>query len=136
DDETGEEHKRNYAKELEMQLSLLMKEIREQMKRIKELQRKLKGSRKGKNGTRAQTLFANIMTPEDELASLEAEIAPVREEIAALEKMLAPYYSLKKALSEQRKCQNEMVNKLLIALDVKRRQLTSEDCERHIVEIS
>ena len=95
EDETGEEGTRNYAKELETQLSLLKKEIHTEELRIRELKRKLKSSSTGKNGTHSQTLFDELVTPETELASLEAQISPVLQEITTIEKILAPYYTIK-----------------------------------------
>src|SRR5262249_522683 len=80
EDEAGEGRTRNYARALETQLSLLIEKMREREERIKELKQKLKGSQKGKGHAQAQTLCADVVTPEAELARLEAEVEPVRQE--------------------------------------------------------
>ena len=132
----GEERTRNYARELEKQIELLDKEIYSRQLRIKELKRRLKSSSNGKNGAQSQTLFADLLTPEAELASLEAEIAPTLQEIAVIEKKLAPYYAIKNQLSAARKQQQEQINNLLVCLDEVHQQLSPEECERYILEIT
>lgn len=136
EDETSEGRTRNYARELENQLSQLTEKISKQEERIKELKQKLKGSQKGKNHVQAQTLFADVVTPETELANLEAEVAPVQQEITILEKALAPYYVIRDKLSTVRKHQQELLDNLLNTLDEKRQQLTPEECEYHILDIT
>jgi type I restriction enzyme M protein len=136
EDEASEGRTRNYARELETQLALLTEKLRKQEERIKELKQKLKGSQKGKGHVQAHTLFADVVTPEAEFANLEGEIAPARQEIAALEKALAPYYAIRDKLSAARKRQQELLDNLLKTLDEKREQLTPEDCERHILDIT
>lgn len=136
DDDTGEERTGNYARELETRLNQLKIEIRGRVRRIQELKRVLRGSQNRRTAAKPQSLFADIPTPETELANLEAEIAPQRQEISALEQVLQPYREIRDKLSAARRQLQGLLNDLLKGLDEKRQQLTPEACEYHVLAIT
>ena len=136
DDDIVEERTGNYARELETRLNELNMEIRDRKRRIQELNRRLKGSQNDRTGAKPQSLFAGILAPETELANLEAEIAPQRQEISALEQVLQPYREIRNKLSTARRQLQDLLNDLLKCLHEKRQQLTPEECEYHVLEIT
>ncbi len=135
-DDTNEEGSHNYARELETRLNQLKIEIRDRVRRMQELKRRLKGSQNDRTGAKPQSLFAGILTPETELADLEAGIAPQRQEIAVLEQALQPYRDIRDKLSAARKQQQKLLDDLLKRLNEKRQQLTPEECEYYVLEIT
>jgi len=137
DEENGENDKRNYVRVLEDRLDALKAEISKQSQRIQELRKALKPASRGKNGSQIQqSLFAETPTLQDELTRLETEIAPQMQEIEAIESKLAYYDAIKESLSRARKQQQELLDALLAYLDKKQEQLTPEECENHILDIT
>lgn len=137
DEENGENGKRNYVIVLEDRLDTLKAEISKPLQRIQELQKTLKPTSKGKNGTQVQqSLFSETPASQDELTDLETEIAPQLQEIEAIERKLAYYDAIKVSLSRTRKQQQELLNALLHHLDTRQQQLTSQECQQHILEIT
>jgi type I restriction enzyme M protein len=137
DEENGENGKRNYVIVLEDRLDALKAEISKSLQRIQELKKILKPTSKGKNNTQVQqSLFSDTPTPQDELAKIETEIAPQLQEIEAIEKKLAYYDAIKESLSRTRRQQQELLNALLQHLDARQQQLTPQECQQHILEIT
>jgi type I restriction enzyme M protein len=137
DEENGENDKRNYVIVLEGRLDTLKAEIGKPLQRIQELKKILKPTSRGKNSTRVQqSLFSEMPTPQDELVDLETRIAPQLQEIEVVARKLAYYDAIKESLSRTRKQQQELLNALLQHLDARQQQLTPQECQQHILEIT
>jgi len=137
EEENGENGKHNYVRVLEDKLDALKAEIGKPLQRIQELKKTLKPTSRGKNGAQVQqSLFPETPTLQDELADLETKIAPQLQEIEAIERKLAYYDAIKESLSRTRKQQQELLNALLQHLDARQQQLTPQECQQHILEIT
>ena len=127
---TSEEHStRNYARELEQQLTALKTRLRESERRLQE------AKRRQKNTARNMPLFESISSPEADLAALEAEIATLRQEITTIEHELQPYRAIKERLAEVREHLRQLYDELIKRLQQARSALTSAQCEQLILDL-
>ncbi|GHO96292.1 restriction endonuclease subunit S [Reticulibacter mediterranei] len=137
-EENGETTKRNYVQELESRLAALEKELQQPLQRLQELKQKLNGARRGKNNAQVQpALFPEeSVAPQDEISVLEATFAPELQEIASIKSQLTYYDTIIEGLSRTRKQQQALLDTFLQHLDARHQQLTPEECEYHILEIT
>jgi len=116
EDESGEERKTNYAKELEKRLAQLKQTAREHG------QRKPRSTTSTKASATPQALFSEDATTDNE--------------IIALEQALQPYRDIKDKLSVARKQLQDLLDALLKRLDEQQQHLTPAQCEQYVLAIS
>jgi len=138
DEENGEVSRRNYVQELENRLAALEKELQKPRQRLQELNQKLDGATRDKNNAQIQPSLFSEEAPalQDELSALETALAPKLQEIDSIERQFAYYDTIKEGLSRTRRQQQTLLDTFLERLDARHQELTPEECEYHILEIT
>jgi type I restriction enzyme M protein len=138
DEENSETARRNYVQELESRQAALEKELQKPRQRLQELKQKLNGATRGKNNAQIQPALFPEEAPasQDELSALEAALALKLQEVDSIERQLAYYDTIKEGLSRTRKQQQTLLATFLQRLDARHQQLTPEECEYHILDIT
>lgn len=135
DDTEGEEEKYNHAKVLDEEKKLLKEQAKDALDRIKFLERG--ANVKDKSSIAAmKKLGQNTMILELELAALKQEVAPIQNRIDMIDEALAPYIEIKKQLSEAKKQLKALSNALLQVLKKKRAELSADDCQALVLELT
>ncbi|MBE2889127.1 class I SAM-dependent DNA methyltransferase [Geobacter anodireducens] len=133
--EGEEEEKYNYAKVLEEEKKLLKEQAKDALERIKFLERGPNVKDKGSIAA-MRKLGQDTSDLEHELAALKQEVAPIQHRIDLIDETLAPYFEIKKQLTETKKQLKTLSNALLQVLKKKRAELSAHDCRALVLELT